>query len=416
MKKQLTIFIILFIQFLATSQNIDIKKCRENGDKAMEKKDYNTAFSNFKTLANLGDEYAIYMTGEILYYIEETNIVDDFNFFENLKRLENKGSTKASVFIGMLYYNGILGVEKNIGVAIEKFKKGELDNNPYSFFYLGTLHFNGKHLKKDIELAKKYFEKAIFYGDKKSYTPLAAIYKNSDNDKESSSILKRGCENQDSYSCSGLGRNYFEEKEIEKAIEKFNEAITIDNNPYAKFYLSLIYENKSFPFFDLDRSKKLYDEAINESEGFMLYNFAKIFLDGKLTKINYNKAKDLLAKAIEDKNPEAAYMLGTIYSEDLYGNKDLNKAIEMYKKTIEFGLVGYGNSGLGRIYYIQKKKELAIRHLKIAEENGIVEASTSIGIVYYSMKEEKISKEYLKKGCNAGDRLGCDKLKEYFKE
>lgn len=129
---------------------------------------------------------------------------------------------------------------------------------------------------------------------------------------------------------SVLGNAYMELQQIDKAIECYDEALSMDDDNVRNYVnLAVAYRQKG----DTEKAKELYSKALS--------------IDPDYAELNSS--------------------LGTLYL--LEGNND--KAIECFRKAIEADpdlAVAYGNAALAYAY--AGEYETAENYLKVAEEKG----------------------------------------------
>lgn len=80
-----------------------------------------------------------------------------------IKKAED-GSVKAQCTLGMFYYNGDYGVERDYSRAFEWFSKAAQQNNAFALYRLGICYLHGKGVQFDYVKAKECLQKAVDNG------------------------------------------------------------------------------------------------------------------------------------------------------------------------------------------------------------------------------------------------------------
>lgn len=83
-----------------------------------------------------------------------------------LQKAAEQGYGMAQSMLGSMYYSGLNGLPKDLGKAVEWFKKACANNDAGGFFGLGTLYALGEGVNKDPVEAYRYFTKAEELGNK----------------------------------------------------------------------------------------------------------------------------------------------------------------------------------------------------------------------------------------------------------
>ncbi len=100
--------------------------------------------------------------------IEKNNILANKMFAEAYPKLEElaRNGDMYSCFILGAYYNyGIGGIKKDFATAVKFIKQSANMGHSGACYDMGKFHLTGKIVKKDIVLAKTYFEKSKNMGN-----------------------------------------------------------------------------------------------------------------------------------------------------------------------------------------------------------------------------------------------------------
>ncbi|CAL8078875.1 unnamed protein product [Calicophoron daubneyi] len=124
---------------------------------------YDEAFVTYQLLAELGYEIA---QSNVAYMLEEgkMTVVDKSELNSRAlvqwQRSATQGSTSSRVKLGDYYYYG-WGTEVNYVKAVQHYRiASEMHHNSQAMFNLAYMHEQGLGLKRDIHLAKRYYDMA----------------------------------------------------------------------------------------------------------------------------------------------------------------------------------------------------------------------------------------------------------------
>ena len=135
----------------------------EDGDAAVERKDYATALSKYKSAAARGDEDARFKLG-IMYY-HGTGVVQDYAEAMRLYRLAAaQGHAMAQYAVGVMYDYG-RGFTLNYAEAVRWYKLAAAQGNASAQLNLGTMYYNGHGVVQDYVRAHMWMNLAAVKGD-----------------------------------------------------------------------------------------------------------------------------------------------------------------------------------------------------------------------------------------------------------
>jgi enhanced entry protein EnhC len=104
--------------------------------------------------------------------------------------------------------------------------------------------------------------------------------------------------------------------------------------PAASVALGFIDETVDDNYLD---ALKAYRQAADKNDALGVYDLALMYLYGKGTPVDYQKAKDLFSEAATQGVPEAMNQLGAIYFNGLGQTRDLHHALSWYQKAAYLG-------------------------------------------------------------------------------
>ncbi|MDA3076550.1 sel1 repeat family protein [Campylobacter sp. JMF_04 NA10] len=146
------------------------------------------------------------------------------------KKNYDLGEPTASHVLAKLYYNGF-GVEKNVNLAMDYFKKSCNNNISQSCSILGNIYQNGSDdILKDENLSMKYFQKSCINGIYDDCVWSAQLYNLSKDYQKAVELVNIGCENKNFFSCAYLGIYYKKGLGVKQDNQKAKELFEIACN------------------------------------------------------------------------------------------------------------------------------------------------------------------------------------------
>ena len=294
---------------------------------------------------------------------------------ENLSYFTDVSSADAykEYLMALMYMKG-QGVEQDYFKAFNTFTLASENGYLHSNYYLGNMYYYGLGVQQDYIMAFNYYLKAS--------------------------------EAKDSYADYRIAKMYLKGQGVEANIKK--AAIYLMNAcekiAMAKYDLASLFEHNQ-DMFNADSTQiyTLYRVALEElteqdndiHDAFTEMRIAGMYLYGKGTEINIDKAVEFLDKASKQNNPDASYQLAFIYSSDKYNLLDKDKANSYYKQakdgyetaekenensTAEYRLGVMYLNGLGT----ETDVNTAVEWFDKSVQNGNSYAAYQLGRIYYS--------------------------------
>lgn len=316
------------------------------------------------------------------------------------------------LYVGKMYEEGI-DVEKNIDLAIGVYEKIAKDGWSIGYFKIGQIYDLGKCVDKDLEKAKRYYEKGMLLNERECTYNLGMINLKEGKYEEGVKILEKAIDLNHYEAFNSLGAYYEKRKDYEKAYFYYKKGEEHESGR-SIFGLGVLYENGKGVKKDLEKAKKYYrkswelgyvtalkfllplNECTNEEVEF-LENEAKkgdSTLDLTLGKYYLNKG-DLEKARIYGKNAlsscsEGVYnFLGSI-EQKLRNNK---KAMEYYNLGIEKGDIACKYSKGWLSFLLRDYKVAKEIYLELKESKSQMVYSMLI-MVFSNLKEYRSVEEY----------------------
>ncbi|OHS96916.1 hypothetical protein TRFO_02031 [Tritrichomonas foetus] len=324
------------------------------------KKDEKAAAHFFKLSAEAGNNRGIWHFAKCLF--DGRGVPKDMQrATKYLEKLCEKNDSDAEFMYGSYLIDKQNKIEEGIVYII----KSANSDNADALWKLGDLYMNGIGVVKDLESAKKYYEKSSDKGNFTGLYKLAEYNLFIGNLKEGSELLRRASDLGQSDAQLKLayffenGENKFIEKDEQKALELFKLVTDRDNNPEAMFMYGKLSNDHNF----IELSAKLGNSK------------ARIYY-GKTTK-NRNQLSAYYFKLVADEgDPEAQCLFGKCLKSGNGIMKDKNRSIEYFKKAAMNGN-NDAKYEYGRILY-KTDKTTGLKLLNEAKENGSCDALYTI--------------------------------------
>ena len=336
--------------------------------------------NNFETITN--EEYikfvsAIYggVTSDIAYKIACYYRIKE-NSEQNLRWHDiayKYGNIDSAFELGLIYRDGLYGVEKSAHLAFTYFSSAADCGNNRAQFFLSTLYEKGEGVEQSNEQAIKYLEMAANANFVEAYFDLGRLLRKVERYDDAEKWLNLALEHLGSEhpdyteALILLGDLYFKKDYNDPKVYEYYHKAAIRGSSWAKFSLGYLYEdgiggvsqdeNQSLYWYrsaakDGDTSaqcflgryyfdKEDYEMAIPwlqqavEQEVIL----AKVLYSLSLIQIEQfpEKAYNLMREAANANDSVAQYYMGRFYEEGFSVRKNRDQAIVWYKKAAENG-------------------------------------------------------------------------------
>ena len=240
---------------------------------------------------------------------------------------------------------------------MEDFQKAEWvllseteSGNALAMFELGKLYASEKLGKKDVEKSVALYQEALqgfllIEPKSKKIKPLLQYQ---------------------------IGRMYMKglgtDVDMPKAITYFQQSAA-HGNVYAKRIIALEYISGEFLEQDVNKGIFVLTECADSGDTLSCYKLGKLYLDGKITTQNLDKAEKYLIAA--DENEYAFYALGKLYLTE--EKRDVQCAVSYFEKCSNMNT--WASYWLGKIYLfgceeVPQNREKALQFLTFSAERG----------------------------------------------
>ena len=163
---------------------------------------------------------------------------------------------------------------------------------------------------------------------------------------------------------NGLGTDV----DMLKAITYFQQSAA-HGNVHAKRIIALEYISGEFLKQDVDKGISMLTECADDGDKLSCYKLGKLYLDGKISTQNLDKAEKYLLAA--DENECVFYALGKLYLTE--EKRDVQRAVSYFEQCSDTNL--WASYWLGKIYLfgceeVPQDREKALQYLTFSAEQG----------------------------------------------
>jgi TPR repeat protein len=296
--------------------------------------------------------------------------------------LQGTDSSSSYMKKGELYLQGIPGILEPdharaficFNLALNKGKCIEV------YIFLGHMYEYGFGCVKDIDKANEWYKKSADSGS------AHGMYK--------------------------LGMMYLLNNDLLKAFVEFTKSAELKNKE-AMIQLGHMYEHGIGCEKDINKANEWYKKSADSGSAHGMYKVGMLYILNN----DLHKAVLEFTKSAELKNKEAMFQLGHMYEHGIGCEKDINKAIEWYKKTAD--------SGDARamykvaLYYnkVEINLEKVVYYVTLSADTGFKLSQYALGGMYEhgfnSIKQDLVkSLKYYELSKKNGQEINTIKLNE----
>ncbi len=259
--------------------------------------------------AQAGDHVEQFNLGICYYYHREDNpeYLDKALYW--LEKGAEGGNTESLLLLGQIYHEGIL-VEADYAKARKCYTKAMEQGSKLAQSHLGVMYYNGQGMEKNYAKALELFEPLAKEGMYEAEMTLGLMYFRGD----------------------GVDRDYV--KAVGLWQEKIDEAPMLIHYIYGALYFSGAEGIKQ----DYNKAFKWINRAAEENLIGAKSTLGIMYFFGHGVKQDYHQARILSEKALAEGNLSASFLLGVLYEEGIEYEKNISKAIEMYRIAADAGM------------------------------------------------------------------------------
>lgn len=263
---------------------------------------------------------------------------------QELKQMAEQGFEKAQWRLGFMYERG-LGVDVDYAEALNWYSKALKQGSGEALARIGFMYERGLGVTQDYDKAAEYYQQALPAGSGFGIAQLGYLY----------------------FIGKGVKRDY------EKAVAYYRMAAD-KNNGLGMARLGQAYAKGVVVSQDYSQAAQLFRLAAERGNGLGMAHLGDLYLDGDGVAKDEREALRLFNAATLQTNPHGIAKLGYMYEEGLGGvDRDINKAIELYRKGAELGST-FGEMRLGRAYMkgigVRRDREEGLKWIRLAADKG----------------------------------------------
>ncbi|KAK8888304.1 hypothetical protein M9Y10_039370 [Tritrichomonas musculus] len=308
-----------------------------------------------------------------------------------LMKASNNGSVKAQRDLA-LYYLDKNNIDYDVNKSIYYFNLAADNNDIESLYNLGYIYQKNIFVQHDIQKSIYYYSKAAKMNDPSSQYQLGLIYESSyyvaRDIQRAIYYFTQASNNNHTDSQNVLGIIYFEgkcvQKDIDKALYYFSLAAD-KKNRCAIYNLSLVY----YKLKDFEKYLYFLKFAADLFVPDALYNLGQYYSKKEEKLDNNSKAFQLLKKAANLGQPNAQYILGSIFL------KEQKISLALY--YLEQSKLSNAKFILGVVYhegkYVERDIRKSIFFYKEASSLNNQFAKNNLGVIYENGYGEKIPQQ-----------------------
>ena len=344
LKKSLSLSIVLFLFFSLAACEKNGDENRSRGDVFYSKGDYENALSIYKKDAKRGDPHAL--LGLCRMYADGKGVKENDRLaFQYCMEAAKRGEVKAQKRLGVMYYKGA-GVARNVQQARVWFHQAALSDDPEALYYLGIAYMNGIGGEKDLHQAHDLFAKAAREGHVNARWKL---YEMSDpgsgvrqDRQEAVKWLMTLAEDGDVRAQFLVGSSYLSGNGVKadpaEAVKWFEKA-ALAGSVAAQTSLVLFYLDNAPARLDEARSwaAKLENQTGSRGVGAVFRRFFNELGEWPEAQRTRERIKGWFEQLFSTKDPDLLYGLGFLYELGYQGERDMDKALALYKKAAALG-------------------------------------------------------------------------------
>lgn len=240
---------------------------------------------------------------------------------------------------------------------------------------LGEIYYNAYGVNKDVITARSYYEKSAGLGNVHAYERLADyLYYGYNGKVDKNEAINQYLKLGDSLSTDGMlkvGMFYYEKQEYADAHKYLSTLIS--KNVDLPTEMGEVFYRMGGEMYnkDIQASYTYYIKALGYGvvKPRQMVRLGYMYLNGKGTDVDYDKAKVCFEKAFELKDNEATCMLGYMHETGKGCIKDIKRAIQLYEIAGRNGYMRAYNN-LGSLYAASKDMDKAEHYWELAGKAG----------------------------------------------
>lgn len=306
-----------------------------------------------------------------------------------------QGYTLSQHTLGEFYALG-RGVKRDYAAAAEWYTKAAETGYPKSIFYLGTMTEKGRLGSADPAAATEYYKRAGRLGHEAAFARLAWLVKEGYTDadgtevqdpKEALRISAIAAAMGSPHALNSLGVSYEKGESIrrnrKRAFELYVQAAELDPS-VAAFNVGHCYHKGVGVEIDFSKALEWYIKAAESGHMSGMKNAFWFYMEGKGTPQNYREAVKWARKLSERGHPDACQYIGWMHEYGWLGKKDEAAAFRSYNRPMEVMMHPPSYYEVGRCYYqgvsVERDLQKALELWKRGADCNNSKAGNNLGV------------------------------------
>lgn len=341
-----------------------------------------------------------------------------FTIFNDLASNE---VARAMYFIGMLYENEYISINRDVERSKEWYVKGKKAGDILSALH--TTYYLPKGSVERTESFNDLFNDILSLsnnGDIFAKYELALLYKygygcSKDENKELL-LLQESANSGYWKAMNRLGEFFYKKHKYNDAFKYFKASSELGFS-HAQNNLGNCYYYGNGVEQDYNKALKWFHKSAEQGYHWGQYNLGERYYNGDGVEQDYNEAIKWFKKSAENNNSWAQTALGTCYYNGLGTNQDYYEAVEWYNKSAQQNY-GLGQYNLANMYYngfgVDRDYNMALTLYTYAANNNVGDAAYMLSCMYYHgygvQVNPKMEYEWAKKAAQLGSAEGMTNL------
>jgi TPR repeat protein/CHAT domain-containing protein len=330
---------------------------------------------------------------------------------------------KAQSTLGIIYYSGLAGQNRNYEEAIKLFRRAAERNDALAQNNLGVMYEHGIGIKRDYAEAIKWYRKAAEHNISVAQTNLGLIYENGrgviQDYAEAVKWYRLGAKQNYALAQANLGWMYENGRGVtqnDAEAVKWYRLAAEQNHASAQNNLGVMYEKGHGVKQDDVEAVKWYHMAAEQNNARAQNNLGWMYATGRGITQNYIEAVKLYCLSAEQNYAQAQTNLGSMYYDGRGVRQDYSEMIKWYRLALEnyerqFGSEhpetlnacrvladGYLVSGnYAKSEYLYEQVEEILERIKGPEHPDTLIARSKRGTAYYRLGDYSRARELYEK-------------------
>lgn len=238
---------------------------------------------------------------------------------EEIRRQAEQGNTEAMRLLGAMYAFG-MRIEQDDSQAIHWYSEAARQGDLPSQCFLASRYTYGMGVEKDRDQAFSYFKEAAGQGHPWAQHELARIHMEEPayyNPQEASRLLKAAAEQGNPASQNALGELREQADDSRQAVYWWQQSAT-SGNPDAQYHLGRAFQSGAGVHQDTAKAVYWYWKAVaGGGHPLAEYELGLMYYHGEGIEPDHQQALELLRRSAAQDIPEAQYLVGLFYTEQV---------------------------------------------------------------------------------------------------